>query len=563
MPSAEREDRRFRWIAGFSYPLLLSVYLIYWSHADYFVDDWFLIKHFRHAAGWKGVAGFAAAAAENRVYQVFRMQWLSILYGFLITALGGYSPRFNFAALLLLHAASAWLLSQAVRRAGFERGLAFLAGVFYLLAPMAHFGLLTYLANPFFVLSTFWVLLLLWFSLGVRRRGMAELAFAAACAVAALFSGEQVFLLVWAIVPLTALFLRRKPMPAAWPAAGAIWAAASAALAVYLLWINRLPVRQTGIHRRYEWTSARFASNLLQIGAELRQLSGVTSDSLFHFSLHKTEDALALAGALLVTALVWKWRGGDRENSRLRHLFGFAACGAALAYAPVMWIAGGFPRFRYHYAPAPYLGLAAAVTVWACGRSRWTRWSPAALAGLVTGFLIFNAAADLRQSWIPESEQQHNLEVYMRQVKNIAPGDIFVVSGTPPQIGTAPHFSMHSTISASAFVELVTGLEPLEAYLDFWNLHGRLVRNPDDLEHFLSESDLARTHVLMCSYDGRFSSLDWIAIEIGTDSFRLLPLKGVSDSGDARRQIYSREQLALSQWPVYFPKIVRPRAAAR
>jgi hypothetical protein len=122
---------------------------------------------------------------------------------------------------------------------------------------------------------------------------------------------------------------------------------------------------------------------------------------------------------------------------------------------------------------------------------------------------------------------------------------------------------MHSTISASAFVELVTGLEPLEAYLDFWNLHGRLVRNPDDLEHFLSESDLARTHVLMCSYDGRFSSLDWIAIEIGTDSFRLLPLKGVSDSGDARRQIYSREQLALSQWPVYFPKIVRPRAAAR
>ncbi len=563
MLSAEREDRRFGWIAGFSYLLLLSVYLIYWSHADYFVDDWFLIKHFRHAGGWKGVAGFAAAAAENRIYQVFRMQWLSILYGFLITALGGYSPRFNFTALLLLHAASAWLLSQAVRRAGFEPGLAFLAGIFYLLAPTAHFDLVTYLANPFFVLSTFWVLLLLWFWLGARRWGMGDLAFAGACAVAALFSGEQVFLLVWAIVPLAAFFFRKKPMPAAWLAAGAIWAAAGMALAAYLLWINRLPVRQTGIHRRYEWTAARFMGNLAQIGGEMRQLSGVTSDSLFHFSLHKTEDALALAGGLLATALVWKWRGADRENGRLRSLFGFAAAGAALAYAPVMWIAGGFPRFRYHYAPAPYVAVAAGVAVWACGRSRWTCWSPAALAGLATGFLIFNAAADLRQSWIPQSEQQRNLEAYMRQVKNIAPGDIFVVSGTPPQIGTAPHFSMHSTISASAFVELVTGLEPLEAYLDFWNLHGRLVRDPDDLKHFLSEADTARTHVLVCSYDGRFSSLDWIAVQTGTDRFRLLPLKGVSDWGNVRRQIYSREQLALAQWPVYFPKIVTPRVAAR
>ena len=564
MQAEPRETRAFVWVTAAAYLFLISVYLIYWDHVEYFVDDWFLMRHFRQAAGLRGVAGFAASAAENRVYQVFRMQWLSILYGFLVTSAGGYSAKFNFAALLLLHVVCAWLLCQALRRLALDRSLAFLAGALYLLKPTTHFGLVTYLTNPFFVFSTFWVLLLLWWFAGRASTpywSTGALLFAAGCAIAGLFSGEQVFLLLWAILPLAVwCFPRRSPAGRVWPVIGVVWAALTAALSVYLLLINRLPVRQTGTARRFEWGWSRFLSNLNQIGDEMRRLSGLTSDSLFRFSLNKTEDALALAAAILVAALMWRWHTDRLAPSPaspvpLWRVLLFGYVGAALAYGPVMWVAGGFPRFRYHYVPTPYLAVGAAGVIGIFGRSRWTRWAPAAIGGLAAGLLVFNAAADLRQCWIPQSQEQRRLEAELRKLSDLAPGDTLVISGTPAQIGTAQHFSMHSPLSATPFAEWATGVTPLEVHLDLWDLHGRVITDPLHYK-VLSPEQLGRTHVLMRSSDGKFLHPAWLAAEAAPGQFRIIPLKGASLPEGAQQAVFSAEQLVRLPSPVYFAKPV-------
>lgn len=100
-------ERSFAALSAVACALLVCAYLPYGDHVEYFVDDWFLLPRYRQAAegGAAGVAGFIAAAAQNRVYDVFRSQWLSMVYGFAITSAGGYSAKFNWACLLTLHAA--------------------------------------------------------------------------------------------------------------------------------------------------------------------------------------------------------------------------------------------------------------------------------------------------------------------------------------------------------------------------------------------------------------------------------------------------------------------------
>ena len=106
-------SERKTWLAGSAavYLLLVAVYLLYFNHVEFFVDDWFLTKQFRQALGRgpQGPVDFVVSAVQNNVYGKFRMHWLGILWGFLVTWLGGFNPKFNFVALLALHAACGWL----------------------------------------------------------------------------------------------------------------------------------------------------------------------------------------------------------------------------------------------------------------------------------------------------------------------------------------------------------------------------------------------------------------------------------------------------------------------
>jgi len=549
---------RFRAVTALAYLLLLGVYLVYWSHVAYFVDDWFLLKRFGEARerGLAGVADFAAAAAQNRIYGVFRAQWLSILWGFLVTAVGGDSARFNFAALLLLHAACAWVLCQTLARLGVDRGVAFLAGALYLLAPSAHFALVTYLANPFFVFSMFWsLLLLLWFAGGARSH-----AAGVACAVAGLFSGEQVFLLLWALVPLAWLCFprrgtsrqicldvpnaRRRPMLT-------VWASLGLALAVYLLWINRVPVGEAGFSRRYQWTWEQLQKNADMISTEWLQLSGITADAVYRVSPGPVDLAMAGSAAVIVGFLLWNYSGSKPHGGPHWRLGLFAACGVLIVYVPVLWIAGGFARFRYHYAASPFLGLGLAAI---CGTL--PRPASALLGGVAAGLFSLNATADLRQCWIPQSGHHRALESQLRSLPNVAAGDILVISATPFATGTAQHFTLHSSLSANPFAERATGAAPLEVARELFLLHDRLMLYQRDYQRPLHPEDLRRTHVLVWSGRGSFSQCHWVALELPSGRFRLEPLKGTAPLEPPAD--FLSEQLALRGPRIYFPKKLGP-----
>jgi hypothetical protein len=542
-----------------AYVLLSCIYLAYWRYTQYFVDDWFLLKQFR-VAGGRGIAHFIVAAAQNNLYQKFRMHWLGIVYGFLIASLGGHSARVYFTVLLLVHAACAWLLCQGLARLGLAYTLSFLAGTFYLLAPTVHFALFTNLTNPFFVLGTFWVLMLFWWSAGrfaSDRIGPGGVAVACLFAVAALFSGEQAFLLVWAIVPLAAwCFLPRPVLRQALRLTASLWIALGASAAVYLLQINRAPVGQTGLRWRYEWTWRQLINNLATLGAELRRMAGLSSDAPFHVSLRGRDLLLAGAAGLLVSALAWIWHASPHEKARLPRIGLFAIAGVLLAYGPVLLIGGGYSRYRYHYTPSPYLGLGAAAACWMLARPR-PRLMLSLAGGLVTAYFALNAMAEIRQCWIPQSQQQSSLETAIRTMKNVAPGDILIVSGTPFEIGTAQHFTMHSSVSANPFAEWATGAAPLEVGLDLLDIHGRLTLYETDYQRPLSAAEIARTHILVSGPGGRFSYPEWVAQQIHPGRFRLWALKNSSISPGTAA--FSGDQLALAAGRIYFSKPVHPQ----
>ena len=543
-----RNPAGFRILTAGAYLALLGVYLLYWGHVEYFIDDWFLLRHFREAArgGPAGAVDLARAAAQNDIYKVFRLQWLSILYGALVAWLGGYAAKFNFGLLLLLHGGCAWLLCQGLRRLGLAGGLSFLAGALYLLAPTAHFALVTYLTTPFLVFSTFWTLQLLWWSAG---RGAA--AAGAVYAVAGLFSGEQVFALLWGAPALAVLLLapggRIRP---ALTRLVAPWTAMAAALGAYLLWVNRTAVAASDLERRYEWTWRQAKSNILLIYSEWRRLSGLTPDAHYRLSAGWPEAALAVLAALIVAGLIWRWRDDSAAGAvSLWRVLWFAAAAAALAYGPVLWIAGGYARFRYHYVPSPYLGLGAAALCWSLGR--WLpRPTPALAGALIAGLFTLNAAADLRQCWIPQSGEHRSLTAALRTLGNVAPGDRLVISGTPFATGTAQHFTMHSSVSANPFAVWATGAASLEVARELFQQHGRLMFYQTDYQRPLPEEELRKTHVLVRSSPDRWASCRFVARRLPDGRFHLLPLKGV----EPREGSFSRDQLALAGPVIYFPK---------
>lgn len=518
-------EKRFAALAGLSYLLLIGVYLLYWSHVEFFLDDWILTKAFREAArdGWAGAAGFVARAAHNEVLGKFRFYWLAIVFAFLVTWLGNYAAQVNFAVLLGAHAASAWLLCLALRRLGIASGLSFLAGTFYLLAPTAHFGLLTYFTVPHFVLGTLWTMLVLW--LFARGAGAAALA---CCAVVGLFSGEQAILLLLGLPLLAAGCLEGSLDRARLRAIAATWIALAAAAGGYLLWINRAPVAETGLRWRYDWSWTTPLNNAALIYREMKQLSGIMPEALFRIRPEPVDMVLALSAAALVASLLWRWRSLGPRRIAWWRISMFALAGALLAYGPVLWISGVDSQFRYHYASSPFLGLALATVCWIFDGGGRRAALPAVLGGALAGFFTLNAAADLRQCWIPQSRHHRALDASLRALKNVAPGDIVIVAGTPYEIGAAQHFTMHSSLTANPYAEWATGVAPLQVGFALLDQHHKLVLEQRDRRPVVSPADLERAHLLAWSPSGDFRQRHWVAQETQPGKFLMLPLKGAA-----------------------------------
>ncbi len=529
-------------LAVVCYLLLSGVYLIYWPHVDYFVDDWILMPQFHKAVagGPSGIAGLAVQAVQNRIYGVYRMQWLSILYGFGVTWLGGYSAQFNFALLLLLHAANACLLCLWLARLGLQEGLAFSSGALFLLAPSTHWLLFTYLTNPFFVFSTFWILLMLWRLAAEKpRRGAV-----AACALCALFAGEQVFLLLWLAAPLAAWCFRRRWLRPLVPA----WAALGLAGAVYVLVVTRISPLQAGSQRHW-WTGKTLGLNSEQILEQLGRLAGLSGPSYYSFQPAGADLLLAAGAAALTGLLAWRLAEGQPRGGVRLLLLGLG--GVLLAYGPTLWLAGGYP-LRYHYTPSPFLAAALAALLWILLRPAWLR---ASAAGLLAAVFTLHAAAGLRQGWIPMATQHQLLAAKLRELRsNIAPGDLLIVAGTPFELGTAQHFSIHLPKIAVPFVESTTGVRPLEVVFDLGPEDSRweLFRNLNFSWH-LKPADVARAHLLVWS-KGAFVRPSYVAHRVDAEHYRLLPLKGVSLPPELAGAEFHREQLALSPERVYLSR---------
>ena len=141
---------------------------------------------------------------------------------------------------------------------------------------------------------------------------------------------------------------------------------------------------------------------------------------------------------------------------------------------------------------------------------------------------------------------------------NVEPGDILIISGTSSEIGTAQHFSMHSSVSANPFAEWATGVAPLEVGLDVIDLHGHLMLVQQDYYRPLPDAEFGRVHVLVSDHQGTFSNRSWLAQEVMPGRFRLLGLKGAASSG-LEEATFSREQLDLMLERIYFAKITSPQ----
>src|SRR5207249_599694 len=128
-----------------------------------------------------------------------------------------------------------------------------------------------------------------------------------ACAVAGMFSGEQTFPLLWTAIPLAGLCFHR---PVSRRKIAGLWTALALAGGSYLLFVNRLPPHQTGVHERYEWRWSTFQNNVSLIFEEMSRLSGLTANSFFRISPHAVESALAVAAAVCAGSLIWRWQNG-------------------------------------------------------------------------------------------------------------------------------------------------------------------------------------------------------------------------------------------------------------
>src|SRR5712692_3221633 len=155
------------------YLLLCSVYLLYWRHADFVLDDCFQFVFYRQggARGFAGKIEVLRTLLENNLYHTFQLYWLSFAVDTVLVWVLGYAPRIFFTLGLLWHVANAWLLYRLLVRLRVPEQAAFLAGAFFVLIPTAHGPLFWFLGTSFYVRPPLFLFLFLISLAGTLERG--------------------------------------------------------------------------------------------------------------------------------------------------------------------------------------------------------------------------------------------------------------------------------------------------------------------------------------------------------------------------------------------------------
>lgn len=480
-----------------AYVLLASVYLIYLPHAQFVLDDWFVLG--RYEAG--EVAQTALAIVQNRFHGQFRFQWLSFLMGYGLWLVVGYSPKAVFLTSLALHAGCATALRGALEKLGVGTREAFWAGALFLLLPTTHGALLWSFNCAFFLWSTLWFLLYL-------REVAAEgpLWRQTVFLLLALFSGDPVFGLLL-VAPVVAW--------RGWRPVVVGWGTLAVAAVAYATLVNRVPVFQAGLNVRYQFTLHQALATLAIIGNVYRKMTGLPADSYFR---------LAAVGSV---RWWWRWRW-----------LAVAVVLWGAAYGPILFLRAH--EFRYDYVPSAYLALGLAVIT----GGRWV------LGAVLAGWLALATVGDIGQSWIPQSQRLRLIEEKLRSL-DVARGDTIVVSGTVMWIGTAPHFAFLAEWASTPFAEHVTGVKGLETACDIAEEGGALRLRHRNYQRDWKLEEAGRTRVLVVDKEGRLEEKKLLARPVGHGKFRLYGLKGYRGPGIPGEAV-GREQMAMLEQGIYF-----------
>ena len=487
------------------YLLMASVYLLYWPHAEFVSDDWFQLGFYLSHSEMSVVR----TLMRNQLYGVFELSWLSRVVDSLIAAVFGYAPRLLFTLALAVHLTNAWLFYRLLVRLRVAERLALWAGAGYLVIPTAHNAVLWFVNNDFYHRPPLFLFVFLLSFVGTVEWGRLTWrtgAWQAFLLLTVLFLGgaPSFFLVLFSGPWMVLCFFPRDRWKPALRVTAFHAAVIVLCLVVYVRVISAVP---SGIGGRYDFSFLFLRRNLGLMASHLAGLSGLGS-AAYHL---RPEVTQVVASLLAVLAVGLAGRGLAEARPAWRAPV-FAVGMITLAYAPLLFLVGA--TLRHYYTVSPYLAL---LLMSLCDRLPVRR----VAAGLLVAWFAAATVADIRQCWIPQSQHLQALKAGLRRLRNLEPGDLVVVPGTPWVIGTAQNFALIIDLWARNFAWHVTGVRDLQFWREIVIEQGRLRLYQRATMRDTGAAELTRAHVLLGPPQGPYQPARYWAEPVGPN--RSLP----------------------------------------
>jgi hypothetical protein len=534
---------------------LAAVYLLYWPHAEYVVDDWLHLRFYLGEPGGSFAGHLRALRdlAENRMYGVFQFDFLSRWINYALVRGFGYAPQLVFGLAVLAHTAGAWFWYLLLVRLGLGRRAAWLAAAALVLIPVAHGALFWPLNCSFFVWPMFWLpvyLLAFRGALGAERvkAGRGAL-LAVLLLLVVVFSGSPAIgLALGAPLWMALCCFERRYWKRAAALAALSWVVAGGTLLLYRGYLNAEHARDSRVgseaEARYDFSYDYFRVNLMWTRLHLQNLNGV-KNSYYDVTRLWGPAAVGLGMTLLVGVLLGAMRPAGRPGVAARVAL-FAGGLLVLAYAPVAFL--NSKTLRHYYTMSPGLAMLLALPA-AGGRRRGS----IVYGGLLCGYFAACTVAEIEQSWVPQSEELQALKGPLKGLVPLAAHDWIVVPETHLVRGTAPYFGIGGGPWDRYFAEYLTGVPDLEFAREIVVEQGKLRFYHFYFMRDVTPEDRGRIHVLAPDGEGRYRARRYVAWEREPGRFQVLALKGAPEPASGAALV-SREELRGQDEDVYFPK---------